>query len=714
MKLLRKWRFFNSPKRQRGHGGAPRWRFGLVGALLVLLAPAPASAAKVLGLATFASKDMILSPEVVVDRDGSVRLARSQLIADEIGATDFHQTETLSDRVQAKKVFLLDRAEAASAELFIFHGPKQVHVNGKALEKGERLASTGWARWKVPPELLKLGANEVVLSGGGSLLLEPSGRPGRSFKSTDGGKTWSEQLGKNDDQRGEYLVRLRLGQCPSAGWAMTPVLDLWDPQGTGIARPGKLIALPYPIPYPDIPIAGAHVVPWVRTGSTPVPDAKTWTDWLPFPPNPPDVPHPYKPAEKNARHRWAQLRFVLPCSAPGQRLGSRLEIKFTFEPDAASDRSNISITAAGGPRILQGSTPFVYQEPSPRLKLLRERYQLDKVIAPGKTELEQLMLLRYWVRNQWHSAWGSNNAAWMPPWDALIILEAKDQADCLTMCTHYAAVFTQCCLALGWNARHCILDHHCVSEVYVNQHNKWVMMDAGNSKERADVGLHFERGGVPLSALELHLAYTTGKTDGIQVCFTPAALAEKIAPLCRPAPPSSPAGGEGRVRGDRPDTIPLADLGKYPVCQIENYRRYAFPPRNNYLSSLLPGELYQGWSEYFYDGYCWVGDSPDDPKISPEYSRHLSPARPQDIDWSLNWTRIHLARTAKAGELQVDLETHTPNLARLERWEDGAWKPVGAAFVWRLKPGENELRVRSVNRWDRPGAEAKVQVKWAP
>src|SRR5947209_7806436 len=198
----------------------------------------------------------------------------------------------------------------------------------------------------------------------------------------------------------------------------------------------------------------------------------------------------------------------------------------------------------------------------------------------------------------------------MPPWDAHIILESKDQADCLTMCTHYAAVFTQCCLALGWNARHCILDHHCVAEVWVDQHRKWVMMDAGNSKERADVGLHFERDGVPLSALELHLAHQSGKTEGVIVCFTPASLSDQIAPLCRPV-----AGGK---TSSRPDRVPLTELRNYPVCQLDNYRRYAFPSRNNYLSSLLPGELYQGWSEYFYDGYCWVGDA-------PEYSRRLSP-----------------------------------------------------------------------------------------
>jgi len=295
-----------------------------------------------------------------------------------------------------------------------------------------------------------------------------------------------------------------------------------------------------------------------------------------------------------------------------------------------------------------------------------------------------------------------------------MILSCKDQGDCLTMCTHYAAVFTQCCLALGWNARHCILDHHCVSEVWVDQYRKWVMMDAGNSKERPDCNLHFERKGVPLSARELHLAHQTGKTADITVHFTLARLMAQVAPRCRPAPAA-----KGKLP-PRPDVVPLAELGKYPVCGLANYRRFAFPDRNNYLDSLVPGELYQGWSEYYYDGYCWVGDSPDGPAVSPEYSRHLTPSRPQDIDWGLNWTRVHLARTARAGELRVDLETFTPNLARLEMAEPAgqagpkAWKPATAGFVWNLKPGVNTLHVRSVNQFGRAGSEATARVKWTP
>jgi hypothetical protein len=648
----------------------------------------------------------LLGPEVVTDeKDQTIRLARSVLLADETGATDYHQGEGLSERVQVKKVFVLDSAQVNDAEVFFYGSAKEVRLNGKLLSPPQRLVSTGWSRVPIAPELLKAGENELIFSGGGSLLLEP-GRPGRSFKSRDGGRTWSNRsLGKDSDQQGEYLIRLRLARYAPRGQADSQVFDLWAPSTGELGTPGKVETIRAPVAVLRGQPEGTRLTVAVRTGGTPTPDAQNWTDWVP-------LNKDRRPEGKAQAHRWAQLRFTLATDRPQAtpRLPARFELAFDFQPEpSAGGKLTVSTPGeARAPRI--GATRFVHQAPSPRLKLLRERYKLDDVIAPGKTEMEQLMLLRYWVRNQWHTAWGSHPASWMPPWDALIILENRDRPDCLTMCTHYAAVYTQCCLALGWTARHCILDHHCVAEVYVNQHEKWVMMDAGNSAQRADVGLHFERGGVPLSALELHLAQRTGKTAGITVHFTPARLVEKIAPLCRPAPAAAKKGPP------RPDLIPLAELSKYPVCLLDNYRRYAFPARNNYLSSLVPGELYQGWSEYFYDGYCWVGDSPDAPRISPEYSRPLAPARPQDIDWSVNWSRIHLSRTGKPGELRVDIETHTPNLARLEKRGDGkdTWQTTPASFVWRLRPGANELAVRGVNHWGKAGSVAHVRVEWQP
>jgi hypothetical protein len=681
-------------------------------ALTLALTAAPSLTAQEKATISFDSHDLRLSPEVVVDpKDGAVRLAHSVLVADELGATDFRQGESLSERVWAKKVLVLDSPEVTNAELFFYGSAKQVRVNGRALGSGEPLVSTSWTRLKVPTTYLKAGENEVVFSGEGSLLIEPSRQPGRSFKSRDGGRTWSSRsLGAENNKQGEYLVRLRLGRYAAQGWLQTPVFDLWQVRIGEVAVPGRVVLVEALDRLAAGQPEGTSLVPWLRTGSTPTPDPKSWTDWVRFDKD-------YRPAGAANRHRWAQLKFDLATTRPQRtpRLPAQFKLAYTLRPDTPAPMGKllVEVQSSTGPRIT--SVPFVYEEPSPRLKLLRERYQLDKVIAPGQTEKEQLMLLRHWVRNQWHTAWGGDAAGWMPPWDALVILESKDHPDCLTMCTHYAAVFTQCCLALGWDARHCILDHHCVSEVYVNQHKKWVMMDAGNSAERADVTLHFERQGVPLGALELHLAQRSGKTEGIEVHFTPAKLAAQIAARCRPAPaPKAPLPA-------RPDVISLADMAKFHAGGLESYRRFAFPARNNYLTTLFPGELYQGWSNYYYDGYCWVGDSPDEPGISPEYTYHLSPTRPQDIDWHLNWTRIHLARTSKSVGLQVDLETLTPNLARLEMTTEDArsgradsWKPTPAAFVWKLKPGKNTLRVRSMNHWERAGVEARVQVQAEP
>src|SRR5262249_10946889 len=146
-------------------------------------------------------RQFLVSPEVVVDpKDGNLRLAHSVLLADETGATDWRQTEPLSAKVWAKKVFHFDRTKVTSAELFVYGGAGAVRVNGMAIGKSERLISTGWTRLKVPAPFMSNGRNDIVFSGGGSLLLEPSRQPGRSFKSRDAGKTWSNNTlgGKNN------------------------------------------------------------------------------------------------------------------------------------------------------------------------------------------------------------------------------------------------------------------------------------------------------------------------------------------------------------------------------------------------------------------------------------------------------------------------------------------------------------------------------------
>ena len=69
---------------------------------------------------------------------------------------------------------------------------------------------------------------------------------------------------------------------------------------------------------------------------------------------------------------------------------------------------------------------------------------------------------------------------------------------------------------------------------------------------RPDCNLHFEKGGVPLSARELHLAYTSGKTDGITVHFTPQRLMDDDRSAV-------PAGTVGRQTAGAAGHVPLAE-----------------------------------------------------------------------------------------------------------------------------------------------------------
>jgi len=637
-------------------------------------------------------KHFLFSPETVFDeKSGQVRLARSVLLANESGSTDHHQREALAGDTLAKVQFAIDVPPGTDGELLVFGSAKQISVNGQKLEPSTRLISTGWSRVSVPAKLLKSGTNEVVLGGGGSLLVEP-GRTGKSFKSRDGGKTWSqENLTGAGDVAGEYLVRFRLPQHARTGTATTHPIDLH--RDAGLASPRlieeiRLIGLRAKQP-PDTTIKASF-----RLGSTPTPSEKTWTTWMPM-------------AEVNkieqGNMRWAQVKFELETTDQNEspRLPAGVGLSWSGVKSTQAVTKQIAIAAEPTQEdLVVGALPFVYQKPHARLEHLRKRYKLDDVIAPGKTEMEQFMLLRYWIRNQWHTGWGSHPAQWIPPWDSLIILDCKDQPECMTMCTHYGCVFTQCCQALGWNARHCILDHHCVSEVYSFEHDRWIMMDTGNSAQRADVGLHFERKGVPLSARELHLAYMDKNLDGITVRFTPWALSKQIQHMCRPAP-------KGMTDHARPDEVSLAELKKFPVCQIENYRRYAFPARNTFLTSLLPGELYHGYSEYFHDGYCWVGDGMDRPTVSPEYSRLVDPHR-EDADWKLGGTRVHLSRSAKADVVDVELESLMPNHARFEVFGDKGWQPTPAKSSMSLEKGQRLIRVRSVNHWGKAGRESRV------
>jgi hypothetical protein len=671
--------------------------------VVIAAAQAPArAAAKSAPRDTFSDLSTWTLHNVVVTADGSLTLAPSELISDENGATTIRNHETLSANVWAKKLLQVPIPDAAakpkSAQLYVFGSAKAITFNGTALKPGKAWLSTGWSEIDVPVELIKDGLNEVVLSGGGSLIIENCKHPNRSAKSRDAGKTWDfDHLGDDDFNDGEYLIRLCLERTPAKGWAMSPVISL-------SSMPSFNATITWKDPQPSR--AGAERE--YRLGTTPGAETGEWTNWRPLPStlhellrqagkNPlggVEIRHNQLAAvgEVAADKPFLQLRVRwIARAAPGAVLDSvSIVPTAVFTVVKVPDKGTVVLETFGpqftttSPVILRPSSPLAFEKPGPRLAEIRKKHNLDAAVSGAKDELNALARLRNHVRTLWDNGWEVSGGGYVAPWDVRQILTGQPHAECLTMCTHYSVTFAQFAQALGWNARPVVLDHHCVAEVWCDQFGKWVLMDTGNSKRDKYANFHITRDGVPLSCLDIHRVWLSGDVKGVTVHF-----------------------GDGR-------TDSLANLKNYPVCQLENWRRFGVPRRNNLLTTPFPGELEQGWSQYFGDFYTWWEDPPEAGKPWPRWSREYShqSSRDGDLYPTLNTTTIHPFADGEDGML-VHLDSYTPNFKTFQvRFaENQPWKDSPASFKVLLKAGDNVVYARAVNAFGRAGRESRLAVK---
>jgi hypothetical protein len=123
---------------------------------------------------------------------------------------------------------------------------------------------------------------------------------------------------------------------------------------------------------------------------------------------------------------------------------------------------------------------FVSEDPG-RLAAFRKQHGLDRVVAPGKTELDQLHLLAAWTFGRLPS-FGKPSV--QTENSAVIIARAAEGHT--FYCAHYALVMTTAALALGWEARLISqrkadypdrVSNHNVVEVWWRIGRAWIMFD---------------------------------------------------------------------------------------------------------------------------------------------------------------------------------------------------------------------------------------------
>ena len=623
--------------------------------------------------------------------DSGGLLVNRLLLCDELGGITSRTFEIIQGDVQAKKIFTLDSADVEEAELVLrIEGSKEspliVEVNGYRIEhqtmeenlsfqglllseakgKIDSYWSKGWEIVPVPVEYLREGENEVILCSGGDQgwrLYIDNGFGGHSAKSIDGGKIWTtEPLGHNDFCRGEYVIRLNLKQHAPSGWIESSSIDLFAlASDSSIAPRAELKSIELVVDN-DCPEGTGMEVFW-RSGTTPSYRPDAWNCWQPEKQgiNPSDV------------YRFFQWRAVLTTKSPKcTPILKDVHIKVEFDVIQEA-QSIISVSAIHNERIVRPSYTFAHQlADEPRLKILRELWRLDHVIQGGQTEFEKILRLKRWIRHQWENGWDRGTLQFVPPWDAMVVLELAGQKLSLGMCTHYSSTFVQCCLAVGITARVTIISCHCVAEVWSNDYKKWVMMDPGCDTDDGRKGTrHFERNGIPMSALELHQAYANKDYEGVVEINDP----EKFG-------------------GTLENNISL-------------YRQFCATHRNNYLTSLLPEEPEHGAVSYTYDGHLWHNSTTEP---LPQFSR--TSRREGDFHWTLNQTVIYLQQGEGPNTLDVMLDTVTPNFETyLVQFDDGNCLEQSEAFVWNLHKGQNTLRAKTRNAFGIMGIESSVSVE---
>ncbi len=338
------------------------------------------------------------------------------------------------------------------------------------------------------------------------------------------------------------------------------------------------------------------------------------------------------------------------------------------------DGTDITCLGIDNQPVIRSNYPFFYERyENPDLQRLRNQYSLHEIIAPGKNDFEQILLLNEWLVN--HVPFGSPPPI-MP--QALHVLHYGLNGQTF-YCTFLSFTLMQMYSSLGFTARKITSVGHGTLDVWSNYWRKWMQIDPSRNSYFRLLGT-----AVPLNSNEIRREfYRNGGVD-MEMVFGTEQRAERVT----------------LERRDRD--------GAYQYRQ-EGYEWVAYKTRNNFFeipftwwnfNYLIVEDEYNENITWQYRGETDVRD-----RIGTRTSRN------GDVFWTLNQAYIHLYDNGNSS-LKVQLETHTPNFERFEvSVDNGDWQASEPALFWELHKGQNHLKARSVNKFGVIGPEHKIILK---
>lgn len=324
----------------------------------------------------------------------------------------------------------------------------------------------------------------------------------------------------------------------------------------------------------------------------------------------------------------------------------------------------INIVRINNPDICLAAFGFQYEDfYNHDVQALRDKYSLDRLVVSAKTDLEKFIILREWVRGRIEEGRPKNVDY---NFNALNILERAGRGERF-FCSETATVFAQCVISLGYTGRYLgLFKGHILAEVWSNDFNKWVIMDVGDN-------LHYERFGVPLSALELHMALESGDFSDISVLY---GIDKK------------------HLSADERDFY------------ISYYRDFFVRMRNDWFSNKYPHWHPKGNS--IMNGLEWQGQRNSDNIL---VARRTSNSK--ELNFCLNIVSIMCDKSNSSGEeIQLIFNTFTPGFSNfLFSVDDGAKvKGDNRRLTWKIHKGRNKIEVMAVNVLGVSGSPSEIEL----
>ena len=623
--------------------------------------------------------------------------------------------EDLKKGIVIKKILLIDNPRAFSGRL-LFNAvevkgnttPLHISLNGVEFVRlssryetpsAKQFIDKDWDRWYyvgLPSGALKCGENEILMwaeSDTTSWLvlialdqeyargsINRPHHPNRSMKSSDGGRSWSDsKLGSTDSVNGEYAIRISLDSYVRVGEYISPIMDVIDDESQ-LKRKVSVQKICYMADI-DCPEETAGIA-FIRFGSSPLASDLNWSDWLPF--------EIGKSTTRHVDKRFVQWKAELSTDNP---LKSPVIKGFTifaeWEDMSPNSDRGLYVHIIHNGHVARFSYPFSYEDLlHPGLKKLRKKFKLDKIVKGAATEYDIMMRLLNWA---YRIPVTSDRYSWN--WNDVVKYEKgekgmprlqmdykKRRRD--AMCLYSNQALIGALLSFGYQARHVNIHSegrsgHEVTEVWSNDYNKWIHLDATR-----DYYFFNPDTGIPMNILEVHdiLAEQVPRVETQERPFWPE-IGEDVVSRIR----------IGCREGDNP--FPVVDDAMNIIGTMGYFR---IIPRNDFLSHPVPVPVHTGTTMWGWDGFLNYFDE----KFPKRYEYQLYTDRAVDFYEPLNQAEVFLTETDEPGILKVEVDTFTPGGfdTFIVRVDDGRWfeqkEPV---WLWSLTGGIHTLDVRVRN-----------------